>query len=356
MKKRISLLLALCLLFLTLPCALAECSVCGGDGKCDTCMGLGFLMARVFGSDEMVQVACTGSQCAGGNCTACSIQDEAVPAGAGYAFADHSVESAACEALGKSAVTADDLRTLTHLDVEILSGPVLLDDLKQMPALETLHIRCATSRKPIIDLAPVGDLSRLQELTVSSTGEVLHLNALLQLPKLQIITLEGTAQQLNLTGLLDQGLKTRTPSGGVMSFDQWYEETIYIRRFDQPETNASLCSACGGEGRQSFACKECDGKGAWECHACGGEGTFVCSVCRNGSVSCNVCSGSGRTTGARACTYCRGTGKRDCYACNGTPVSRCGSCLGVGEVYCRLCDKTGYKTLTCAACGGDGLK
>ena len=356
MKKRISLLLALCLLFLTLPCALAACGACGGDGKCDTCMGLGFLMARVFGSDEMVQVACTGSQCAGGNCTACSGQ--AAPAANAYVFADEAVQTAACKALGKNAgqVTADDLRTLTDLDVEILSGSVVLTDLKQMSALETLHIRCATSRKPVIDLAPLGDLSRLQELTVSSTGEVRHLSALLQLPTLQVITLEGTAQQMNLISLLNQGFKTRTAGGSLISFEQWYEDIIYTSRFDQPEINSSLCATCGGQGRQSLTCKECEGKGSWECHACHGEGTFVCSVCRNGSVSCNVCSGSGHTTGARACTYCRGTGKRDCYACNGSPVSRCESCLGMGEVYCKLCDKTGYKTLTCAACGGDGLK
>ena len=356
MKKTISLLLAVCFVLLCAPCALAQCSVCGGDGACDQCLGLGFMMARVFGSDELVQVACGNPQCEDGRCTACG--GEEAPVSGAYAFADASVESAVCAAVGKSAgrVTPADLQSLTHLDVEILSGPVLLDDLKQMPSLEELSIRCVSTRKLDMDLAPLSALERLRELTLSTTGEVSHFNVLLRLPKLEIISLEGTVQQLNLTGFLDQGMMTRAADGSLVLFDSWYEQTIYTQRFVQTAPNSALCSTCGGNGRQNLACRECDGKGAWECHACHGTGGYVCSVCTGGSLTCTMCKGSGMGSNARMCTYCRGLGKRDCYACNGNNLRRCGECLGAGEVYCSLCDKTGIKTLTCAACGGDGLR
>ena len=335
MKKRMSVLLAACLMLLSMSCALAECSVCGGDGQCDQCLGLGFLMARVFNSNELVQVSCSNPQCSGGRCTACSGSEQAV-SGA-YVFQDESMESAVCAALGKGAhqVTPDDLRSLSRLDVEILSGPVVLDDLKQMPSLETLTLRCTASRKLDVDLAPVSELTRLKEFTLGTTGEVQHFNVLLRLPKLEIINLEGTAMQLNLNGLLDQGLMTRSASGALVSFDGWYEQNIYSQMFVQTADNSSLCSVCGGLGRQTLACKECDGKGASVCHAC---------------------EGTGVGTNARLCTYCRGSGKRDCHSCNGNNVRRCGECLGTGEKNCTLCDKTGVKTLTCANCGGDGLQ
>lgn len=74
MKKLWVMLLAACLMIMLCSAsgALAQCGVCGGDGLCDKCSGLGFLMAKVFGSEEMVRVACVGASCDDGRCTACA--------------------------------------------------------------------------------------------------------------------------------------------------------------------------------------------------------------------------------------------------------------------------------------------
>lgn len=71
-KVRFAVLTALCLYVCMVSCALAQCEVCGGDGLCNKCNGLGFLMAKVFGSDELVRVTCVGENCDDGKCTACA--------------------------------------------------------------------------------------------------------------------------------------------------------------------------------------------------------------------------------------------------------------------------------------------
>lgn len=52
--------------------ALAQCAICGGDGLCDACGGLGFVMAKSYDGDEMIQIACMEAHCEQGRCRACA--------------------------------------------------------------------------------------------------------------------------------------------------------------------------------------------------------------------------------------------------------------------------------------------
>ena len=71
MKKTKALGVVLGMILSMSSMALAECPVCGGDGLCNTCNGLGFLMAEVYGSKEMIRIACMDENCNQGVCRAC---------------------------------------------------------------------------------------------------------------------------------------------------------------------------------------------------------------------------------------------------------------------------------------------
>ena len=47
-----------------------DCAICSGDSVCNTCLGAGYQIVPLFGSDETVKIACTGG-CLNGACPIC---------------------------------------------------------------------------------------------------------------------------------------------------------------------------------------------------------------------------------------------------------------------------------------------
>ena len=198
-KRFLAMALSLCLMF---SCALAACGVCGGDGKCDECLGLGFMMARIYGSDELVQVGCPGKNCDGGVCTVCRDAPEQtaeptpvptpelapeptpIPKPVSdsdvYVFADPVVEAAVCKSLNKEQLTYGDLKEVDILNLVTKGPALLLSDLAFMPHLSSLDIRPSSSSDalPDVDLAPLASLTELRYLRITNGRQLLHPEAL----------------------------------------------------------------------------------------------------------------------------------------------------------------------------------
>lgn len=80
-----------------------------------------------------------------------------------------------------------------------------------------------------------------------------------------------------------------------------------------PEKLSAACTVCGGSGKASRFCGECNGKGA--CLVCSGTGRFKQYQFDGPDklVDCKACSGTGH------CKRCQGAGKTDiaCRTCGG---------------------------------------
>lgn len=222
-KRILAMVLTLCVVFASIPCALAACDVCGGDGKCNDCLGLGFVMAKMYGSDELVQIGCPGKNCDGGTCTACAdAQDEppatvydnlmqwvyggsAAPSGAPaaqmhsdtdvYAFEDASVEQAVRSALEKEKITYADLKTVTKISISLDAdvSSIALSDVAHMPALEELFLRCSEARPLEVDIAPLAGAASLSDLYFHHVKEIKNLGIVRQLPSLNTLCIANCA-------------------------------------------------------------------------------------------------------------------------------------------------------------------
>lgn len=150
------------------PDCTPACDTCGSDGLCDTCGGLGYLEMKAYGSDELLQIACTGESCAAGRCAVCSAEAEAavaeeaatdVPQGS-YAFLDPEVEKMVRYVLMKFTgdITYEDLRSVTYLALN--KEPATFLDLAHMPNLTRLDL----SFTGMDDLSPLAELTQLTVL------------------------------------------------------------------------------------------------------------------------------------------------------------------------------------------------
>lgn len=139
-------------------CAVA-CDICGSDGLCDTCGGLGYLEMKAYGSDEMLQIVCTGENCAAGKCAVCgagaevaAVEEVAADAPQGsYTFVEPEVEATVREVLGKETgdITYEDLLSITELDCSS-AGLTSVEDFQFMPNLTRLDLEY----NQISDLSP----------------------------------------------------------------------------------------------------------------------------------------------------------------------------------------------------------
>jgi len=212
--------------------ALAACDVCGGDQQCDECLGMGFVMAKMYGSDELVQIGCTGANCDDGVCTACAQAQEAAvsapePASApeNHAFADPVVKNAVLQLLQKETVTREELRQITRLNLETDNANLVLEDLQYMPALKQLQLSGGEEARPSVDFAPLAACAELKELYVSGLGELENLNAPAALYDLWISDVQMTDAQAAAIGELKK-------------LEILYMESV-------PMTDLSWISGCG---------------------------------------------------------------------------------------------------------------
>ena len=224
-------------------CAVA-CDVCGSDGLCDTCGGLGYLEMKAYGSDEMLQIACTGENCDAGKCAVCragaevaaveEVAAEAVAADApqgSYTFVEPAVEAAVREVLGKETgdITYEDLLGITELDVS-LAKLTNVEDFQYMPHLTKLVLR----HNKIDDLSPLVGLTNLSELDLYS-NEISDLSPLAGLTNLTNLELTGNnisdlSPLAGLTNLVSLGLNSNhisdlSPLAGLTNLTElflWY--------------------------------------------------------------------------------------------------------------------------------------
>lgn len=213
-KKVLSCLLAACLLTGN---ALAACGVCGGDEKCDTCLGLGFVMAKIYGSDELVQIGCMGANCADGVCTAC------VNSEPDYAFADPAVADSVRTMLGQEHVMLSDLQSITELTVHTANETLSFEDISRMPALRKLSIWGAEGTA--VDLSHLAGLEGLEEVHVHGAKNLSGLSAVQELPRLSALTLQNVTVFPDLEGFLGRGLTTLQGE----DFDTWYAQYTFMR-------------------------------------------------------------------------------------------------------------------------------
>ena len=179
MKKRFGMLLV-CLL-LACSAAMAECAVCGGDGVCDECGGLGYVTMKAYQSDEQIKVICTGG-CENGVCTACAQPVKA------YTFQDRNVEKAVRAVLGKQdgqAVTLEEIQTITELDLSG-AGVKRLSDVCRMVALQELNL----SDNNLKNLPPLDTLTELRTLNLSG-NRLTNFACLKKLSKLETLDITG---------------------------------------------------------------------------------------------------------------------------------------------------------------------
>jgi len=98
------------------------------------------------------------------------------------------------------------------------------------------------------------------------------------------------------------------------------------------------CPKC--DGKKSFKCDSCDGKKKVDCWSCSGQGKWkeTCRTC-NGSQVVRV---PGKLT-AQGCKACGGTGKEKfaCSECGGKGKVACSKCNGQGKIWCSTCSGTG---------------
>jgi hypothetical protein len=100
-------------------------------------------------------------------------------------------------------------------------------------------------------------------------------------------------------------------------------------------------------------CLECKGSGSTSteigCGICSGVGKTACDKCRNGTVECIPCNGTGKQRAlvffSATCTVCQGKGKIQCAACRGTSQVTCQKCGGSGRT---------STSKPCASCAGKG--
>lgn len=324
-----SVLCALCLL-----CALAAaegCSLCGGDTVCDTCGGLGYQEMQAFDSDALLKVACTGTNCADGRCTACSeaqAEENTADAPQGYhTFIEPKVEEAVREVLGKAEgeISYAELLTITRLEVPS-AGIKDLSDLQTMKNLEYVNV----PRNQITDLSPLSGLTKMKSLYVGSNqisdltpvADMVHLeaanlsynpisdlSALAGLSKFRCLmissgeisdvtplagltsltTLDLTNNQISditplagLTSLTSLVLSSNqindlTPLAGLTALTELDVSLNYISDFSPVEGLAIESLTRGIQQKpkpvaQEKSCAHCGGDG--QCDTCGGKGWF----------------------------------------------------------------------------------
>ena len=146
-------------------CQATVCFVCSSDGKCNTCGGLGYLVTTAYGSNEEIKVACTGEHCEDGSCTACKQPAAEAPAAEGYTFQDAAVEKAVRNALGRAEgqpIALGEIETITELHLAN-AGVKRLSDVCRMVGLEVLDL----SGNSLRTLPPLDALTELKTLNVS---------------------------------------------------------------------------------------------------------------------------------------------------------------------------------------------
>ena len=97
------------------------------------------------------------------------------------------------------------------------------------------------------------------------------------------------------------------------------------------------CDACRGSGKQEQT---------WTCPECHGARRLGQSKVQDGhyvmfTANCSRCHGRGSITRRSTCNWCYGQGRRQCQECG-----------GAGQYVCRLC--SGIGTVDCSACVHDG--
>ena len=132
--------------------------------------------------------------------------------------------------------------------------------------------------------------------------------------------------------------------------------------FAASAAQAVTCGTCDDTGYVLAKCEKCRGKG--QCLVCGGKGVRLGMMSGGGEVTCQICRGTG------LCKYCGGAGvdqtkKSPCPDCGGKakppPTGDGGGVVkktpGSGSaksVTCSVCNGTGKLSGACINCSGGG--
>ena len=154
------------------PTCAVPCDVCGSDQKCDVCGGNGYVIMHAYGTGEEVKAVCPGQHCADGQCTACAQPEEAAQDDGAYVFTDPVVEKVVRGLMGweDRTITREDLLSITVLlldesdDWKLLPQVTSLKDVAQMKNVRELSF----SGVPVTTemLAEISGLASLEYLNL----------------------------------------------------------------------------------------------------------------------------------------------------------------------------------------------